>query len=529
MTILPFFPVRSVLLPVALASLLAGCVTPKPLTADDIARAGKQRMDELQRKQAAMGEALTLPQALDWALDNNLSLRAEALEKSLARQNQRIASVAMLPNITAQAGYRWRSNLSASSSQNIVTGQQSLVPSTSSDRTGTTASLEASWNVLDFSLAWLRARTEGEKLNLAAEARRRMSHQLALEVTYAWQRAALYQQIDPELARIREDVRRALGKVDKVAATGLSDPVALLEYKASLLLILKRMDALVTEMNQSRDELGRLLGVPLGRVMRLVQASEPVTPHLPGLSVQDWQYLALLHRPEVRMGLYAQRNAERGAYRKMVEQFPSLLFKYGTNYDSNSFLVNDRWEDSSVNLSMSLMRLATLPLQRRLAALEKEQAVLQVDIQSVAVMTQVAIAHKALSSVSMQECLGGALLKTTDQKMALLDARFGAATVDELTMVRSRVDHLLLRIEREMSRIELSRAMLVMAQSVGVGAWPDEVLDMASSDERLARIAKWTGGGMISALSEATLQLAEQRAGEQVSAKTPEKGELECL
>ncbi|MFN3586109.1 MAG: TolC family protein [Moraxellaceae bacterium] len=504
-------------------------MTPKPLTADDIAQAGKQRMDELQRKQAAMGEALSLPQALAWALDNNLSLRAEALEKSLARQNQRIASVAMLPNITAQAGYRWRSNISASSSQNIVTGQQSLVPSTSSDRTGTTASLEASWNVLDFSLAWLRARTEGEKLNLAAEARRRMSHQLALEVTYAWQRAALYQQIEPELVRIREEVRHALGKVEKVAATGLSDPVALLEYKASLLLILKRMDSLVAEMNQSRDELGRLLGTPPGMALRLVPSAESGVPHLPALAVEDWQYLALLHRPEVRMGLYAQRNAERGAYRKMVEQFPSLLFKYGTNYDSNSFLVNDRWEDSSVNLSMSLMRLATLPLQRRLGELEKQQAALQVDIQSVAVMTQVAIAHKALSSVAMQECLGGALLKTTDQKMALLDARFGAATVDELTMVRSRVDHLLLRIEREMSRVELNRAMLVMAQSVGVGGWPDDVLDMRASDERLARIAEWTSGGMVAALSEAAEQAAKQRSAEQAVVQTPEKGEIECL
>ena len=143
---------------VALAVTLAGCTAPRALTVSDLTEAGRQRMALLESRKNALADGVSLAEAMSWAMDNNLALRAEALERTVATNNRKLATLGMLPNLTAQAGYHWRSKQSASSSENIATGVQSLVPSTSSERESTTASLEASWNILDFGLAWLRAR-----------------------------------------------------------------------------------------------------------------------------------------------------------------------------------------------------------------------------------------------------------------------------------------------------------------------------------------------------------------------------------
>lgn len=493
-----------------LTLLVAGCTTPKALTPEDIAQAGRERLAEFEARRQILGDGVSLPQALAWAMERNLSVRAELLERSIAVQNRKLASAGMLPSITAQAGYRWRDNISASSSQNIQTGVQSLVPSTSSDRTGNTAQLEASWNVLDFGLAWLRARTEGDKALIAEESRRRMSQQVALEVAYAWERAAAFQRVEPEMRTIRKEVSYALAKLDRVVASHLTDPVGLLEYRTALLLVLKRMDALVLQMDQARDELARLLGLPASSAIRLDIDSALLLPPLPKADLRAWQYVALLNRAEIRQTIYAKRSADRNAVRRTLEQFPSMLLKYGVNYDSNSFLVNNHWQDASASITLNFLRLVTLPINSRLGKFEKEQAAIQAELQTAAVLSQVAIAYKALESEMRQACLGDELQKTSERRLSLLEAKHKMAMLDELNLIRSRVDNLLLAIESETARLEARHAMLMMAQSVGIGAWPD-TLD-GDMKERSLQIAQWLQGGMSNALRDGLQSAAREIA-----------------
>jgi outer membrane protein TolC len=489
---------------------VSGCITPKALTQKDIAQAGRERLAEFESRRQTLGDGISLPEAMSWAMERNLSLRAESLERAIAVQNRKLATAGMLPSIAAQAGYRWRDNVAASSSQNVTTGVQSLVPSTSSERTGITSQLEASWNVLDFGLAWVRARSEGDKVFIAEESRRRMSQQIALDVAYAWERAATFQRVEPTLRSIRLDVSRALAKLDRIEASGLTDKVGLLESRTSLLLVLKRMDAQVLQMDQARDELSRLLGLPAGEPIRLDNGDGAALLQMPQADLRAWQYAALLNRPEVRQVLYAKRNAERNTYRRMLEQFPSLLIKFGTNYDSNQFLVNNQWEDASASLSLNLLKLATIPINHRLSKIEKEQAEIQAELQVAAVLSQVAIAHKAVVSSMRQACLGEELKKTSEQRLSLLDARYKMASLDELSLVRARVDDLLLTIEHDLGDLDAHHAMLLMMQSIGIGMWPEKI--SGSDDEKTQKIAKWLQGGMTEAVGK-ELNAAENELG----------------
>jgi len=477
------------------AILLTGCTTPAALSTSELTEAGRQRMAQLETRKAGLSDGVSLAEAMTWAMDNNLSLRAETLERAIATGNRKLATASMLPSLSAQAGYRWRDNVSASRSESVATGATSLVASTSQERTGTTASLEASWNMLDFGLAWLRARQEGDREHLAVESRRRMAHQLALDVVTAWDHAVAFQRIEAPLHQTRSEVTAALRQLEVIAASRLRDPVDVLEYRSSLLLILKRMDSLVLQMDQSRDDLARLLGLPAGTPLILDAEGDMVLGNLPTADVRAWQYVALLNRPEVRQSLYAKRSADRNGYKRLVEQFPSLLFRYGTNYDSNSFLVNNAWDDASVSLSLGLVRLATLPLHYKQAKVERQQAEVQADLQATAVLSQVAIASKAAVFTTRTSCLSEALARTSDERMGLLDARARAAALDELSLIRARVDNMLVRIERDLAHMDARRASLMLAQSVGVGGLPEQVT-VESGDVRVSEIAAWLQSGL---------------------------------
>ena len=499
---------------IALAVMLAGCTTPRALTLNELTEAGKQRMALLEARKTGLADGVSLAEAMSWAMDNNLALRAEALEKTVAHNNRKLATMGMLPNLTAQAGYSWRSNISSTSSSNPL-----LVPSTSSERQSTTASLEASWNVLDFGLAWLRARSEGDRALIAEESQRRVAHLLALDVVTAWDRAVAFQHIEPALKQSRVDLAAALRQLEAVAASRLRDPVDVLEQRNALLLILKRMDGLVLQMDQAQDELARLLGLPAGASFALDASGTANFGALPIADIQALQYVALLNRPEIRQSLYAKRAAKRNGYKRIIEQFPSLLFKYGTNYDSNKYLVNNTWDDASASLSIGLMRLASLPLQRRQVAIEREQVELQADLQATAVLSQVAIASKATKSSARVLCLSNAIADTSSERMGLLDLRAQAAALDQLSLVRARVDNMLVTIERDMAAIDDRRATLMMAQSLGIGALPEGITSTAG-DERVNAISGWLQGGMQATLAEQLVLVEEEFGISATSQKT---------
>lgn len=473
---------------------LSGCTAPRVLSDEQVGEAARQRMQLLDARRAQLADGLTLAEAMAWAMDNNLNIRAESLERTMAGNSRKLASMAMLPSLTAQAGYRSRDNLLASRSASVATGATSLVPSTSTDRNSETASLELSWNVLDLGLAWLRARHEGDRVHIAAEARRRMSYQVALEVVAAWDRALAYQRLAPALEATRRDVAAALRQTDVIARSRLRDPVDVLDFRTALLLVLKRMDGLSLQLNQSRDELARLLGLPAGTPLQLEEGSALAVDGLPAADLRHWQYVALLNRPEVRQSLYGKRMADRSGLRRTVEQFPALLLRYGANYDSNSYLVNNDWQDASATLSVGLMRLASLPLQRRAAAIERQQAENQADLQAVVVLAQVAIAEKEMNNARRATCLGDALAGTSNERLGLLEVRARAAAIDGLSLVRARVDNLLIRLEQEIAAADARRAMLMMAQSVGIGAMPDDI-GAVTGAERVAAVDAWLGSG----------------------------------
>lgn len=77
---------------------------------------------------------ITLHDAMARALKYNLEARLKVMEKLTAQRQLDLSTFDMLPKMAAEAGYVTRSNVSASSSESVLSGTTSLRPSTSQDR-----------------------------------------------------------------------------------------------------------------------------------------------------------------------------------------------------------------------------------------------------------------------------------------------------------------------------------------------------------------------------------------------------------
>lgn len=477
----------------SLILLAAGCTTPKALTRAELIEKGKLSLIDSSMAGGAesvepqavcdvvawggwcedsgqLPAAWTLERALMYALENNVQFRIAALETAIATGNRKLASLDMLPGLVAEAGYSKRSNILASVSEDVVTGNVSLAASTSSDQESNNAQLYFGWSSLDFGLAFLRSREFGEQALMAEENRRRVMQATVRDVAYAWWQAEAYQQMQPELERMRADITEALSQSEDIVRQRLGNAMQAVEYRSALLLVLRRLDSLSLRLDQSRDELARLLHLPPGLEVHVAAAvgDDFNPPALPDIDLRYWQSAAMLNRPEVRQAHYESRATNIAAHRRLLELFPRLLLNFGTHRDSNSYLVNDRWQQGSAQLSWNMMKLASVPGMRRDARMNRELARLREEAQAAAVLSQVAIAGKAYERNRHGWCLSKALLTLNERKSELLDARSAAASMDRLTLTRAQLETLLLRTESALQFAEYQHARLTMLLSAGL-------------------------------------------------------------
>lgn len=493
--------------------MLGACVSPQPVSTEHMQSIGQSRWDEIQSSKDSLpsGE-LELGQALIRALARNTEYRIRSLELAIATGNRKLANIEMLPNLTAQAGYRSRSNELASSSNSVLSGEASLEPSVSSDKYSHSYSLELGWNMLDFGMQYFRAREFAEQELIAGQERRRVMNEITRDLVHAWSLAVSLNQLKPQVDEVRLAVNDALRQSDIIVKQRLRDPVDVLEYRKALFLVLKRLDRLVSDMEQAQADLARILKLPPGQHYKL--ASSPVAlPELPQASLDGWQLLALSQRPEMLAAEYQSRIAKINSRKMWMDFLPSIGATYSANYDSNSYLVNNRWDEFGAGVSWNLMRFAAMPGAYRNAKLAEELAEAKASAQALAVVSQVALAFKSLEHTRYANCISQGLVDVDDRRLVLMQARQSAATIDRLTVIRARVDNLLLQAEKSMDAADALRANMTMLLSIGVDVLPENLVSASSSDDASVMLERWWREGLPERVKSG-LSVAEKRVSD---------------
>ena len=348
---------------------VSACTTidPQPLSEQALAEQGRADKVAAVADVEPINGMLTLEQAIARALKYNLDRRTRLMEEAMAFRQLDISHYDMLPKLLAQSGYSWRSNDKISLSRNNETGELSPSQFISEERTHTLSTLGVSWNLLDLGVGYYNTRQQADRVLVASEKRRKAMHVLMQDVRTAFWRAASAQTLRGEVRSTLALAEQALADSRKAEAERLRNPIDSLRYQRQVLENLRLLEAIDQELSTAQIELAALINAPIGQPLQLAEPEFKAHREALDIPVERMEETAMLANADVREQHYNARIAREEARKTLVRLFPNLSFNYGTNYDTDDFLVNDSWNDAGLQLSFNLFNLFTGPAQLQLA------------------------------------------------------------------------------------------------------------------------------------------------------------------
>jgi outer membrane protein TolC len=378
------------------AALLSACgsVQVQPLTTEEL-----QKQVALDR-QAAVADVppvvgkLPLDEAVARALKYNLERRTKLMEESLALSQRDASTFDMLPRMMANAGYSWRDAELITNSVDSVTGLPSLShPFISSERNRPAADLGLTWNMLDFGLSYAASKQGADRVNIAAERRRKAMHVLIQDVRTAFWRTVSAQRLAADIRQTIALAEAALIDARNVEKERLRSPVDSLRYQRQLLENLRLLEGLDQELSSGRVELASLINAPLGQDFVVQEPANKTDASLLDIPVERMEELAVTRNADLREHFYNGRIALLEVRKTILRLFPNLSFNYELHYDTDQYLINNRWNQAGAHLSYNLMNLISGPAQKRLAEAGVKLADQRRITAQMSVLTQVHLAR----------------------------------------------------------------------------------------------------------------------------------------
>ena len=438
-----------------ICALLAGCsVVPEPLSDRELRDRAIDGTNRATANQEPVSKPIGLHEAMARAVKYNLNARIEQAEAVLKLRQLELSNMAQLPNLVADLDYSGRNNYDGSSSRSLLTGLQSLEPSTSSDRHLVKSDLRLSWNILDFGLSYVRANQAADQALIAEEKRRKAIHRLLQEVRATFWKAAAAGKLSRKLAGLDEKIRAAQLSEQAMEREGTSSPLMALTHQRELLELQIELQRLNREIATSKAQLAALMNLPPGTDFKLSLAGAPASfaDTLPPAG--NMMSFALLQRPELRQAGYSSRINQREAEAALLELLPGITPLLSVDYDSNSFAYEHNWVAAGAKASWNLMKIFSYP--RKDAAIQAEGDTLDKKAlaTAMAIMMQVQVSRlnysqakrsfylaqdlydvekkilKQMSSAHAAGSIGGHSLLRQEMRLAAAEAKKGLSYAD---------------------------------------------------------------------------------------------------
>jgi hypothetical protein len=112
----------------------------------------------------------------------------------------------------------------------------------------------------------------------------------------------------------------------------------------------------------AKAELAALINVPPGSDFKLE------VPEKGGMTIPEWsmpveqmEEAALINNPDLREQDYQSRIAIDDTHKELLKLLPGVTLSFSRQYDSNSFLVDNRWNDVGTKVTWNLINLLSAP------------------------------------------------------------------------------------------------------------------------------------------------------------------------
>ncbi len=447
---------------------LVGCVsTPNPLTPADKQEFSIYLQENLTLDQEQVTQEINLHEAMARAIKYNLDHRVSMLETSLAQRDFKLSRYDLLPQLVANSGYAGRNNEPGASSLSLLTGQQSLEPSTSTQRNVFTADLSASWNILDFGLSYIRARQLGDEVLINEERRRRTINTIIQDVQTEYWRAASAQRLTDQLKLITVDTQRAYDESRQLYANRKASPLSALSYQRELNNILAEAQTLRRELTLSKKRLAELMNLPAGTKFDIKLPNRIQVPGNFNLNLSDAIGEALENRPEVREAAYRVRMGDRDLQTALLEALPGVEIYGAINYDSNDFLFNNDYTSWGARASWNVIRVFETPARRRRAkahiALEKQRALAT----AMAVSSQVHVSMVQYNALKNELETAARGHKVQEEILTQITTAYQQRAISYQTLVRERMNMIVTEARYDIAYAALQDAYTNMYTTIG--------------------------------------------------------------
>jgi multidrug efflux system outer membrane protein len=454
--------------------VLTGCnLNPVPITPEERLSGMMQDQAEMYDKQEPITHPLTFYDALARALKYNYDHRLTMMEAVLQDTQLEVATLNMLPKLTANAGYTFRERKLGSSSEDFYSGTSvfrsgSSGYATSQDPSRGIADLTFAWNVLDFGVSYYQAKQQADRVLIAQERRRKVVNNLIKEVLQAYWSASIAERLLPGLEPVLANAEQALQVSKTIEGDRLQPVLGVLEYQRSLLRIIDQLKKLKGDLLVAKPRLAGLINAPLHTSFSLAQPA--VTPEPPELktSVAELENLGLFYRGDLREEIYQERISRADVWKEMLKVLPGLTIPIGLNFDSNSFLVDNFWFEAGARTSINLLNLIAAPKIWKSAETQVEVARTRRKALSVAAVVQINVGYqqylKALDSYKNAK-----ELNKVDDGIYTATANSAASDAgSELERIHAATAALASQLEKEQSLADVYGALGNIYASVGL-------------------------------------------------------------
>lgn len=468
------------LAPLALAAVLAGCGTVKPeaFTAEAVkTRASSDRVAMYETQEPIAGP-LSFEDAAARSLKYNLDHRLKLAELALASDMLDVSQYDMLPRLLVGASWNTRNNDSGGTSVGIVNGLQTLSPSTSNERSSSSASAALSWSILDFGISYYRAQQRADGVLMADERRRKVIQNIMQDVRNSYWRALGAQRMLPRVDALLAKSQTALARSRQIEDQKLLPQPTVLAYQRALIDAVSLLQQRRQDLELARAELMSLMNVAPGTAFTLADTAGDKLPAVP-TNVDALEQIAMEMRPELNEEAYRKRVTLADLKVAQLSLFPNISANIGTNYSSNKYLYNNSWIDSGLNISWNLLKLPQYPALKKAIGDQATVDDLRRYAQGMAVLTQVRIGMQRYGLARMEYDIADQSAQVDGRLLNYSRSAVKANAEGELELIRSEARALLTEYQRHAAYSQAQAAWGRVYNSIGLDVLP-KTLDNAN-------------------------------------------------
>jgi hypothetical protein len=198
------------------------------------------------------------------------------------------------------------------------------------------------------------------------------------------------------------EAKSALLDAQKAENERLRSPLEPLRFQRQVLENLRLLETIAQELSTARIELASLTNLPLTQNLQVAEAGAGINTVWLDIPVEKMEEQAILRNADLREGIYNARIARQETRRVLLKLFPGLSFNYSRKTSDDSYLINQKWNETGAQISFNLLGLLSLPAQMRLADAGVALADQKRMTTQMAIMTQLHIARLQYSNAAHQ-------------------------------------------------------------------------------------------------------------------------------